>query len=761
MREGDPAAAGGRGRRGEERLPAPAYEVDGRHLRDYVQVVYRRRWLAGTVFLLVFLSAFIYAVTAAPVYEATARLQIETEAPNVTNFREAVPNNNRWAVRSEFYRTQYEILRSRSLARSTLDRLKLWDDPLFVRGAETVFNPVAWTVGKVREWASYPVRFVSEALAPAPAPAGGDPAARRETRAESRALNRFQAGLNVAPVRDSRIVDVTFSSPAPALSAEVANTLAQAYIDQDLAFRHTYTRDASGWLRQRLDEQRREVEAAELAMQRYRQANRAVSLDENQNVIGQELADLNEAATRATTERIAREARYRELRSVQDDPGALDRFPEIVGNTFIQEQKLRLADLRRDEARLSQELGDLHPDLISIRSAIRDAEAGQRAEIAKIVDSVRTEFEIARSQELQLEDALQRQTGEALALDHVGIEYGVLARDADSARRIYESLLRRADETGITSELQTSGIRIVDAAEAPLAPARPRRGRTALFGLLGGLLAAIGLVFFVDYLDNRLRTPEEVRELLGQPCLGMLPKVASGRARGNRLRMGSGAPENFASAVRTICTSVVFSSAEEGCRSVVVTSAEPGEGKSVLSCNLAVAIAQSGQRALLIDADIKRSQVHAYWDLESAPGLSDLLVGQAEAGAAIRQSDVDGLWLLTAGTDSPNPTALLASDRFKGLLASLRGQFDWIVFDTPPVLPISDATICAHGADSVVFVADTTTTSRRTATAALERLAESGARIAGVVLNRVELERHPYYYSHYYRSSYRRYYQHA
>ena len=756
-RGGEPAPAGPDTAR--DPLPGTTYEPDGRHVLDYVRVLYKRRRLGCAVFLIVFLCALIYAVTATPIYEATARLQIETEGPDVLSFREVVPQQ-RWAMRTEFYRTQYEILRSRSLARATMDQLELWDHPLFAGAARGTFNPIAWTIGMARRTVELPVQLVASALAPPPA-AGAR--ADRETRAESAAINRFLARVQVVPVRDSRIVDVRFSSPVPTLSAEVAGTLARAYIDQDLAFRLSSSQDATGWLRQRLEQQRREVEAAELAMQRYRETHGAVSLDDRQDVVGQELADLNEAATLATTGRIAREARYREMAAVQDDPEALDRFPEILGNAFIQQQKLRLSDLRREESRLAEDLGDLHPDLVSIRSAIRDAEVGLRSEIAKIVDSVRTDFEIARSQEVQLRAALQRQTDEALALDRAGIEYNVLVRDADSARRIYESLLQRADETGVTSDLRTSAIRIVDDAETPLWPSRPRRGRMLLFGFLGGLLAAVGLIFTVDHLDNRITTPEDVREFLGQPCLGMLPSVGAegSEAPGGRWRLGTGAPENFASAIRTICTSLFFSSAVEGCRSVVVTSAEPAEGKSVLACNLAIAIAQSGQRTLLVDADVRRAQVHQYWEQEQEPGLSDVLVGRAEVRAAVRNTDVEGLWMVAAGTESPNPTALLASSRFESVLAELRENFDWIVFDTPPVLPIADATICAHGASHVVFVADVGKTTRPTAAGALERLAESGASIAGVVLNRVDLDGHPYYYSQYYQRSYRRYYQHA
>ena len=299
-----------------EGIPALAWEADGRHFLDYLRVLYKRRWLAGTVFLVVFVSAFIFAVTATPIYEATVRLQIETEAPDVVNFREVVAER-RLALRSEYYRTQYEILRSRSLARTTMDRLALWDDPAFTDEAPQVFNPVAWGLGVGRRAVTLPLRVIAALVTQEPEEGL---IATGEIRAKSLALDRFLARLTVTPVRDSRIVDVRFRSTIPTQSAEMANALGRAYIDQDLAFRHTSSLDASHWLRQRIAEQREQVEAAELAMQRYRETHGAVSLDERQNVIGQELADLNEAATRATTERIGYEARYREMLSVQDDP---------------------------------------------------------------------------------------------------------------------------------------------------------------------------------------------------------------------------------------------------------------------------------------------------------------------------------------------------------------------------------------------------------------------------------------------------------
>ena len=726
-----------------------AYEADERHALDYLRALYKRRWLGAAVFTVVLASAFLYVVTATPIYEATTRLHIEMDAPNVVNFEEVIAES-RLARRQEYYRTQYEILRSRALARMTMDGLDLWEHPAFSgEGEETGFDPVGAALALLQ----VPLQLF------APQPVAE--AAPGETGAESAAINRFLGALEVVPVRDSRIVDIAFRSRDGRLAAAVVNGLAEAYIEQDLTFRNASSRDASAWLEQRIAEQRAQVESSELALQFYRETHGAVSLEDRQNVIGQELADLNAAATRAAADRIAHEARYREMQAVQDDPGALDRFPEILRNTFIQQQKARLADLQREEAPLAQELGDLHPDLIGIRSAMASVERRLEDEVAKVVASVRTEFEVARSQERQLRAALDRQTEAALLLDRAGIEYGVLAREAESARRIYESLLQRADETSVTEELRTSSIRVVDAAETPLQPASPRPLRALLFGLFGGGLLAGGVVFFADYLDGRLKTPDDVRSHLGQPYLGMLPKVKLDDTDRAEFRIEAAVPENFAAAVRTIRTSLFFSSAEEGCRSVVVTSAEPGDGKSVLACNLAVAIAQSGQRTLLVDADLRRPRMHEHLRVDRAPGLSDLMVGQADTGEVVRETEIPGLSVLSAGKESPSPTELIASRRFGAWLEAARDRYDWIVADAPPVLPITDATIIARGVNHILFVVDAEATHRRSANTALERLSAVGARVTGIVLNKVDLDSHPYYYSRYYRRDYRRYYQRA
>ena len=344
-----------------------------------------------------------------------------------------------------------------------------------------------------------------------------------------------------------------------------------------------------------------------------------------------------------------------------------------------------------------------------------------------------------------------------MALNRKGIEYGVLAREAASNRQILESLMQRTKETGISGELKTSNIRIVDAAETPRAPARPNIRFNLLIALFGGATLAVGLGFFFEYVDNRIKTPEEVTQHLGLPFLGMVPALFE-KGIVNPL-INDGVPGNFTESFRAMRTNLLFSSAEEGGRSVVITSTAPGEGKTVVATNLAIALAEAGQRVLVIDADLRRPRVHIVFDKPQEPGLSNLLVGSAKSSEAVRTTTVSGLWMMPAGLLPPDPAALLGSKRFKDLLGSLSQHFDWVVVDTPPVLAASDSSVVAHLVTGVLFVVGADMTSRQAGKRALEQLDHVRGKLIGAVLNRVDVQHNSYYYSSYYRREYSDYYQ--
>jgi capsular exopolysaccharide synthesis family protein len=278
-----------------------------------------------------------------------------------------------------------------------------------------------------------------------------------------------------------------------------------------------------------------------------------------------------------------------------------------------------------------------------------------------------------------------------------------------------------------------------------------------VLALFGGVLLACGAGFFFEYLDSRIKTPEEIETHLGLPAIGLIPSLGKNWRQGEPL-LSNGVPPNFAEAFRALRTNVLFSAADQGCRVIVVTSSAPREGKTIVASNLAIGFAHAGQRVLLADGDLRRPRVHEVFAQEQEPGLSNAIVGDAKASETVRQTDVPGLWLLTAGRIPPNAAELVGSRRFKDLLTSIRGQFDWVVIDSPPVMAVTDPNILASLADGVVFVIGAEMTSYKIARRAVEQLERGRAVFAGAVLNRVEIERHAYYYSQYYRREYADYY---
>lgn len=724
------------------------YESDGLgedevHLSDYVRVLYKRRWTAITVFLIVVLSVAAYTFTATPIYQASVQILIEKESTNIVSFKEAFEQNQ---ITDDYYQTQYKVLQSRALARRTLDELKLWDHPRFNPARDkslTLGTLVAAPVALVSGW------FKGDTPGESPLV--------DETQTQSTSIDRFLADLTVSPLRNTRLVDVRFRSPDSALSANVANALAQGYIEQNLEFKFLSSKEASDWLGQQLADQRKQVEGTEQALQRYREGTDAVSLEDRQNIVVQKLADLNAAVTRARIERIQKEAAYNQIGTLQNDRAALDTFPAIFSNTFIQEQKGELADLQRQQAQLSEKLGPRHPDIVKFGLAVQSAEAKIQAEIAKVAQSMRNDYQQSLAQERSLTSALEQQKSEALELNRKGIEYGALAREAASNRQIFDSLMQRTKETGISGDLKTSNVRIVDAAETPRRPASPNTPMNLLLALFGGTTLAAGLAFFFEYLDSTIKSPADVERHLRLPCLGMVPALFD-KTITNPL-ITHEVPAHFAECFRALRTSLLFSSAEEGIRSVVVTSAAPGEGKTVVSTNVAVALAQAGQRVLILDADMRRPRVHVVFDKPQKPGLSNILVGDAKASEAIDKTTVPGLWVIPAGLAPPNPAELLGSKRFTELMASFENHFDWVIIDMPPIMPVTDASVVAQLATSVLFVISADKTSRQAAQHAIRQLEHARAKFSGAVLNRVDLEHNSYYYSQYYRREHSDYYQ--
>jgi len=727
---------------------------DERHLMDYVRVLYKRRWVAIPAFLIVFAVGGINSYRKVTIYEARTQILIEKDTPKVGTLETMFQQQDGW-YNDDFYRTQYRILQSRSLARRTAELMHLKERmaaqataPVADSGF-SVSGAIAWVKKQVAGEDAQDTKKADDEAKVAAALAKEDPLAPY--------ASMVLGSLAVSPIANSRLVDLKFTSTDPQLAADMANAHAKAYIDQNLEYKFSASKVATDWLSERLGEQRKKVEESEAALQRYKEEHDAVAVEDRQNIVVQRLGDLNSAVTKAKTGRIEKEAQYNQLKSIQGTP-AVESFPAVVANDYIQKLKSELGDLQRQQAQLNEKYGDRHPEMIKIRSAVQSTQAKLDLEVSKVVQSVQSEYQAALAQERSLVGALDSQKGEALSLNRKGIEYSVLNREAESNRQVYEALLQRTKETGISGELKASNIRVVDTAEVPKWPILPRRQTDMTTAALSGLVLAIGLVFLFEYFDNRIKSPQELRAHLGLSFLGMVPAID-----GSGPSLVSGAvPPHFAEAIRNVRTNVLFSSADEGVRTIVVTSAGPGEGKSLFSANLSVSLAQAGQRVLHVDADMRRPRVHEIFEFSQEPGLSNLLVGDCKPSEAVRKvTGVPGLAVLPAGMIPPNPAELLGSKRFDEYFATLSEHFDYVVIDSPPVLAVADASILANTASGVVFVVGADQTSRHAARAAIDQLHAVQAHLIGAVLNRVDLEHNPYYYSTYYRKEYSRYYAQA
>jgi polysaccharide biosynthesis transport protein len=677
------------------------FVAGGPLILEYVRVVYRHRWVMAAIWLAVVLGVGAYTYTRVPVFEAHATMLIESEEPNVVKFEKVLDEGG-----TDYYQTQYQLLESKALAQQTVTALDLAANREFSGGSD----------------------------------AG--------------AVAALRAGLRITPVRGSRMVDIRFRSTDPELAARIANAHARAYIEQNLEHRFVMSTEATEWLDKQLAEERQRVHQTESALQAFREQNDAVSLKEGQDIVVQKLADLNGAVTRAKTNRIEKEAQHRAIVAARNDLKALDSFPAILENAFIQQLKGNLATLQREDAELSEVLGDQHPTLLEKRSALATTERRLNAEISRVVDSVERAFQAARAEETSLMQALEQQKREALTLNKRGIEYAALEREAESIRQVYQSLLQRAKETGVSRELRATNIRIVDPAEVPGRPVTPRRAFNLLMSILLGGFLAFGGTFLIEALDDRIKSPDEVRGELGLAFVGVVPEVKARREGGGPL-LEQDVPSSFAEAVRSMRTSVVMSAdMSKTSRIILVASAGQGEGKTLVACNLAVALARAQQSVLLIDADMRRPGVHTMLDQPMQPGLSELLDGTAALAEAMRPSTVPGLTVIAAGSPSASASELLGSHAYEELLTVMGEHFPWVIIDSPPVLSVTDATVIAQRTSGILFVVGSGMTRTRAARLAVEELQQAGGRVVGAVLNRADLEHHPYYFSAYSRGQY-------
>jgi polysaccharide biosynthesis transport protein len=707
------------------------------HLLDRLAVVFKHLRLIAAVFAIVVSLAMLESYSATPLYRSQARIVIQDERSTAIG----TLNSNDpayWQDPEPYFNTQYRILQSRGLARRVIKLIPPPPVTLPTAFARTVALPRQL----VNRWRAQPP---SESEAPP----------KDETAGESAAIGAFLGGLEIAPVKGTRLVEIIYSSPDPAYAALAANTVAQEYVQQNLDSKLQNTNSTLDWLKGELDKQRQKVEAAERATANYQEGQNAMSLDDRQNIVIDRLKSLNDAVTKAKTTRLQKEALHRQIGDLTPDSAGVDTFPGLAQNTTIQEIRQQLAQLTGEKARLLQTRTANHPDVAKVNAAIESANVRLRSETGKVLDSIGNDYRTALAEERSLSASLEEQKRQAIDLNRKNINYSILQREAEGERHVYNALLQQEKEMRVISNSRANNVQLMDAAEVPGGPYTPNHGRDWLMALVLGLALGVAFAYTIEYLDDTLKIPDDITRRLKLPLLGLVPAVSGSRVP----MLLNPVPHDFGEAFRSLRTSLVFTNGTDGNRMIAVTSSQPLEGKTTTACNLAVALALGGARVMLIDADMRRPGLHRTMGLRNDVGLSHVLTGQGRIRDAVQRTSDPNLYVMTAGRTPPNPSELLSSARMKHLIANLKtSPFDWVIIDTPPVLAVTDAVIVAPYVAGLVFVVGSEMTRRAHAERAIEMIQSGKPNIIGAVLNRVDLNRNKYYYSRYYGYHYKNYY---
>jgi succinoglycan biosynthesis transport protein ExoP len=683
-------------------------------LVEYWRTIDRWKWVIVAVLTGAMLLGLIFTLLATPLYTATGRLQVDREEKRVTSVESLTPES---AGRDlEFYETQYALLRARSLAERVARELRLASD--------SEFNEVFGLMSEESEGESQIL-------------ARGE-----QDDAVALAADVLLQNVTISPVRDSRLIDVSFTSSSALLSARIANAWMTVYQAESIDRRFDSTADARRFLESRLAELRERLEDSERQFVNYARDADIVALSSttdqegrtrvDRTLVGESLTALNSELAKATAERIAAQSALGRLGA--SGPNGYN--PTLAA---LREQR---AELAAQHARLMVQFEPAYPAARQVQSQIDALDASMRAEENRSRGDLQDAFRSASQREEALRNRVQQLQGQLSSQQTAGIRYNILQREVDTNRQLYDTFLQRYKEIGVAG-VGVSNISVVDAAEIPQSPSSPRLIVNLLAALLLGIAISGATVYILEQSDEGIKDPSQVRSRLGIPLLGSIPKI-------DQLPQEEiGDPKSdFFEAFITVRTNLAFSTDHGIPRSIMLSSTRPAEGKSTSAMALAVVISRLGRKVALIDGDMRSPSIAGYFDVEEKEGLANYLSGNEDWRGMMRPTSFEGLQVLTTGPTPPSASELLASDRMANLVSSMLQEYDHVIIDAPPVLAMADAPLLAHCAEGCIFVVESEETSIRGINTALQRIRASDVPVIGAILTMIDVRTAGYGYGY-------------
>ena len=705
-------------------------------LKEYFRTINRYKWgILGLALAASILSALIsYSLT--PIYRATATLFIESDDVSVLSIEEIY---GLASATDEYYLTQYEILKSSTLAERVIDNLDLLEHSEFKASEEESFN-----------WRTlFPFSIIFDESGPV-----SDYVTKR------RIINQFIGQLYIEPILGTQLVQISFESTDRQLSAAVANELAQVYIDASLEGKLEVTLQASNWLNNQLGSLQLDLQQAEQRLQSYRELEQIVGSDGGMDLANRELDLISERLLEVRRERLEIESAIEQLdRLGSDDLDALQRIPVVLNHSLVAQyfQSARDAELRVSE--FSKRYGHKHPTMISAQNELENSQEQLQRQVSAVVGGIQTDYQIAVANEQAVSDQLDLVKGNVQDLSRKEFELRALENDVQTKQQIYDTFFTRSSETSATADFSSANARVSDPAVVPLGSVKPRKKLIVMITFVLTIMSGMALAILANILDNTIKLPEDISDKLGTNLLGILPLLLGTKKKQvEKLSYSHFLEEpksNFSEAVRTIRTSLMLTNLDNPPKFIGITSTVPSEGKTSNSLAMAYSLAQL-ENVLLIDLDMRRPSIGKALEIDkSRPGIANVVAGVAELDQAILRYEDGNLDIITAGTIPPNPLELISSKRFSETLLELGKRYDRIIIDTAPCGAVSDALALAPLLDGIVYVVKADSTPANQVISAVNRIREaSNTPLLGVVLNQVDLRKKNTYYGEYYSGYY-------
>jgi polysaccharide biosynthesis transport protein len=707
-------------------------DEDTINLRDYWDVILKRKWTVITLLLIVLAVTFVSTSLITPIYRATTVLQIEQDTAKVVEYQDVAQPGAMFSEK-DFYQTQYELMKSTALALKVVEQVGL-------QQLQSATNPKD---ASVHGWlASKRSKDEKKPETPRKVP--------NQINIESAKMNAAQSllgGLTIQPVGNSRLVNVSFDSSDPKLAASVANAVAQSFIAANLERRFEATSYAKTFLEERIAQEKAKLEEAENALLKYARDQEIFSVGkEGATTATENLQEFNTAYAQAQQARIKAESLYMQLQSSQSGD-----LPQVLESKLMLSLKETKLKLEADYQEKLKTFKPAYPAMQELAAQIAEITAQMEAEKKNVYGMIKASYEEAKAHEALLAQKLVSSKQEAMGMQSRSIQYSILKREADTNRQMYEALLQRLKEVSVAGGVGTNNVFVVDKAEVPGGPYKPDMQRNLMIALLIGLSGGIGLAFFFEHLDDTFKRPVDVEKQLNLAVLGIIPESMEMRDGFGALYSAIENPRSvLVEAYRSVRTALQFSREGGAPKLLAVTSSEMGEGKTTSAVSIAIQFAQLGSRVLLIDADLRNPSLHKLFDVDLDPGLTNYLTGVKKPVEITHNTPIANLYFIPSGALPPNPAELLSSNRMAQLLELAAGKFDHVIIDSPPILGLADALVISNLVDAMLLVVEAGETRRGAVEAALKRLISVRGRPIGCLLTKMQHHTLNYGYEYYY-----------